>query len=257
MRNLGRWGYLYSATAISYMLCAPFAAYEYGWKGTHRHCPKPMHYFNFSGHFGNLAVALCFYLVDVLTSDALSENLASLEKNGFSRSRVATIAFLNYSLGTIVPALVVCGYLHQQVVIPYRFDFTLVWHVGFCLAVSEVLFFYSHRYMHQHMPQVHFLHHCCKRPSFTTNLLFDPVDLAIEFTGPVLGLIFFTLVVFDDPLAMIVGMGIITAWYASDHDEYLQLHHYHHHKFINSNYAIYIKVPGYDPKDQIRKMFTK
>jgi hypothetical protein len=123
---------------------------------------------------------------------------------------VALFYFFNVFTGTLLPAVVV---IYGVGPIEYRFDFSLVWHVVACLATSDVLFYFSHQYLHRHMPQVHLFHHCCRRASFNSNALFDPLDLAVEFTGPVLSLIFLTLYVFRDPFAFLVGLGIITAWY--------------------------------------------
>ena len=63
---------------------------------------------------------------------------------------------------------------------------------------------------------------------------------------------FLTLYVFQDPFAMLVGVATMITWYIADHDEYLKLFHYDHHRYVNSNYAIYVKLTGYDPLDKMK-----
>eukprot|EP01127_Copromyxa_protea_P021013 TRINITY_DN7122_c0_g1_i2.p1 TRINITY_DN7122_c0_g1~~TRINITY_DN7122_c0_g1_i2.p1 ORF type:complete len:209 (+),score=21.40 TRINITY_DN7122_c0_g1_i2:36-629(+) len=192
--NLGRYGVLFSATIITYMLWSVFHTHQTGW----------------AGHWKSMAVGICFHIFDYLTSDATSENLKTMEKNGISRLRaLGTVAF-NVMSGTLFPAIVVIYWVGP---VEYRFDLSLVFTVLICLAVSEVLFYYSHQYLHRNLPHLHLMHHCCKRSSFTTNSFFHPLDLVMEFTGPVVSLFVLTLYVFNDPFAFLVGLAILTTWY--------------------------------------------
>ena len=72
--------------------------------------------------------------------------------------------------------------------------------------------------------------------------MIHPVDMAIEFSGPVLVLLLTDRVIFRDPSALFLSLTVLQLWYAVDHSEYLQLAHYKHHAHINNFLCIYLKT---------------
>jgi hypothetical protein len=125
------------------------------------------------------------------------------------------------------------------------------------MAVAELMFYTGHRYMHQHWPERHLFHHCCTRSSYTTGYLFDPLDIAVEFSGPVLAVVGISLGIFGSPLALFYALTLVFAWYAADHDEMLKLPHWYHHKHINGNYTIYISTGYNDKADRVRQLVKR
>jgi sterol desaturase/sphingolipid hydroxylase (fatty acid hydroxylase superfamily) len=59
------------------------------------------------------------------------------------------------------------------------------------LAITEVVFTIAHRGLHKYFPEIHKLHHCCLYPSFTSNLIFDLCDFAIELYLPLSAVILY------------------------------------------------------------------
>ena len=109
----------------------------------------------------------------------------------------------------------------------------------------ELAFTYAHRALHSSLPTIHLLHHVCRHCSFTTNLLFHPLDLAIEFGGPIAVCIASHVCLFHDTPALFGSICVMTAWYAMDHDEWARLPHWSHHKAIDSVYTAYVKQRDY------------
>jgi hypothetical protein len=60
--------------------------------------------------------------------------------------------------------------------------------------------------------------------------------------------------IFKDSVAMMVGYSIVIAWYTLDHDQYLQLEHWQHHRFTSGRYSIYVKLFDRDGPDNLDKI---
>lgn len=73
------------------------------------------------------------------------------QKNGISTEKIIFSMTFNYLTGLLLPAAVIILYSDEIV---YRFDLSLIFRVVLCLAVSDVLFYYSHRFLHRQMPHV-------------------------------------------------------------------------------------------------------
>ena len=63
--------------------------------------------------------------------------------------------------------------------------------------------------------------------------------------------------IFNDSFLSIVFFAISNTWYSMDHDEYLKPYHYYHHKYINSNYCVYINLPYHDPNDKVKDVVKR
>lgn len=109
------------------------------------------------------------------------------------------------------------------------------------LLLSELTFTAGHWVLHQtdRGGGWHRLHHACRPCSWSTNLLFHPVDLAVEFSGPFLALACSHCLLFNDGAALMVSVHLLHLWYALDHSENWRLPHYRHHLYVDSTYTIY------------------
>ena len=73
---------------------------------------------------------------------------------------------------------------------------------------TDIAFWFTHGLLHEHMPRTHMLHHACVYSSQTTNLFFHPIDLACEFTAPVLMMYAITRFLLKDPWLFALCSGI-------------------------------------------------
>ena len=126
------------------------------------------------------------------------------------------------------------------------------------LLLSELLFCFGHSLMHTvpFLLKLHIFHHCSVRASFNTNLLFHPVDLAIEFAGPAAGLLGMHFCLWQDQAVLLYTYLIFQLWYAYDHDETMKLYHTKHHATCDSVYVIYSNLRG-NPKNNLLKSYMK
>jgi len=164
--------------------------------------------------------------------------------------------------------------------------------VLFTLAVTEVCFTLGHSLLHQtaSLMELHIFHHCntvericfvtcgfvstlsCQNPSFLTNLLFNPIDLNIEFGGGAIFMLLLHFFVFKDPFLLIITYIIFQVlklrffllvsyafkvWYMWDHDENLKFPHVFHHTRVDSLYAIYLNVKGDARRNILRPRMAK
>lgn len=104
------------------------------------------------------------------------------------------------------------------------------------LIVSEIAFTAGHAWLHSTTvgKRIHRLHHLIKNPSWSTNLLIHPLDLAIEFGLPFLAIALMHVYVVGDPFVFRVAITLIYVWYAADHSENLGLSHTVHHTSMES-----------------------
>ena len=128
------------------------------------------------------------------------------------------------------------------------------------VASTDLTFFYCHRWLHTTVPRTHLLHHSCVHSSLSTNMFFHPLDLAAEFTAPVL---FLFAVCQLQPLGgsgawmFSLCLAVTQAWYASGHDEWLGGHHATHHKSCATGYFIYKQYQYMDhEEEQVRHLIV-
>jgi len=215
-------------------------------------------YWGFALH---LVVAGLDIVADGLLSNSFGYNVLWLRANGFSDAQTAATVLFNLvasqSLGFLVTY-----FLWTEPFPPETLARIFSWPVLVALltnmAIGEVLFTLAHRYLHQHQPELHRMHHCCRRASWSTNLIFHPVDLALEFAGPVASILATHFLLWkQDQLVLVVSYLVLQTWYALDHDEYLRLYHYAHHLSVDAVYTIYIKVRDDPSRDLVRKILIK
>ena len=139
--------------------------------------------------------------------------------------------------------------------VPYL-SMTLLWRVLMSMTAAELGFTLGHSlmYFHPTLTSFHVLHQCCKESTFTTNVVFHPVDLAVEFAGPAAGLLGFYFFVFErNKFALLLSYLLFQVWYAADHDEALKLPHTAHHEHCDAMHTIYISRFRGNPKESILK----
>jgi sterol desaturase/sphingolipid hydroxylase (fatty acid hydroxylase superfamily) len=92
------------------------------------------------------------------------------------------------------------------------------------LALTEVSFTWGHSLMHKvpALAELHVMHHCCTHVSMLTNLLFNPLDIYLEFGGGSLVIYGGHFLVFRDQFLLLFTYTLFQLWYMYDHDEGLQ-----------------------------------
>jgi sterol desaturase/sphingolipid hydroxylase (fatty acid hydroxylase superfamily) len=237
---------LYSATYLMYFLFQAFLHYKY------------------EAHALIIGIGFLLHGIDFLISDRAWKNLEQVWLNGYSKPVV--IFYQIYNLATyqlswiIMTHMVLKDESLNKIPINWRLDASLVMIVVASLAIADVYFYWSHSWLHKSKlgANLHLLHHCCSDTTFSTGLCFNPLDLNIEFTGPVL-VPFIVYYFLRDPCALMVTSCMIIFWYGASHDGYLlQIQHSNHHRYCDNSYAIYTQWR--DPKnkdDAVRAQLKK
>ncbi len=193
------------------------------------------------------AIGVALLTTDFLQSPTPAVNMAALSRNGFSGPVVIAIMLFNLVASNATSYGIVAFFCADYQV---RWGVDVLAKIAAYLAVSEVAFTLAHRALHHNLPQLHVLHHACRTPSWSTNLMFHPIDLALEFAAPLGSIVLLHVTCFQDPWALLLTVGITHVWYAFDHDETVKLPHYRHHEHVDSLYTIYINwkqvQPGFD-----------
>jgi sterol desaturase/sphingolipid hydroxylase (fatty acid hydroxylase superfamily) len=181
-------------------------------------------------------------ILDGIISENFYANIVRLRKNGFTDEYLIKVMLINATIVHIIGLFImhyVCG--STPLILENLISFRVLTGVVVNLCFGEIFFTISHKAMHCFLPDLHKLHHCCIKVSSSSNLLFEPVDLAIEFAGPV-GMLGLTHLFLwnEDANILMVSLLVSLLWYSLDHDEYLKLAHYTHHLAINSRYMAYL-----------------
>lgn len=195
---------------------------------------------------------LAVVYADFHISPTAAANINRAVLNGFRRSTVISYMVFNLIGTNVLVAWIVSTFCGPV----YRGKLDVSWKTPAImlvnLAVSELCFTAAHTVLHttKYGACVHHLHHCCKPSSWSSNLIIHPIDMAVEFSGPVLALLFTHQFIFHNPSALFLSLTVLQVWYAVDHSEHLQLPHYKHHAHINNFLCIYLKTrtkkPGLD-----------
>ena len=189
----------------------------------------------------HVLLSLTTVAADGLVSNSAGYNVRWLRANGFHDGVLLTVVLINVvasqSLGFIAVAVLNTEpVLHASMLARFVAPDVLA-KVAVNMAIGELLFTLAHRALHQHaaLAPFHRLHHCCRRASWSTNLLFHPLDLAFEFGGPVTALALMHQYAWGrDNAVLVLSYLVLQIWYAVDHDEYLKLYHYHHHTYTTT-----------------------
>ena len=182
--------------------------------------------------------------------------MSKLNQHGWRDWQVWSIMLFNLC---VTNALVGFIYAYcQEDLAP--FSVKTIWQVLVNMAMTEVLFTSAHALLHYTKwgSKIHEMHHCCIDPSWSTNLMFHPVDLAAEFSGPVISLILMHMFVWRDTATLFASTLILHLWYAADHSANLKLPHTKHHSQLNTVFTIYLKQRCRCPrKDKVRAIIKQ
>jgi hypothetical protein len=88
----------------------------------------------------------------------------------------------------------------------------------------------------------------------SSTFIADPLDVVVEFGSAMTGNLICALLVLRDPTALFWSLVVQLVWYILDHDENVKLPHFYHHKYINSNYNVYIKTKDESNADTVKKI---
>jgi sterol desaturase/sphingolipid hydroxylase (fatty acid hydroxylase superfamily) len=205
-------------------------------------------------------------LLDAVVSNSFGNNVRNLRKAGYSDT--ITLFFMQANLvssqliGYVICCFIVTDpatYTWQCLVDRLAGTDTapqLLLALATNLVLSDVLFTASHSLLHKvpALLRLHVFHHCSTQSSWNTNLLFHPLDLAMEFAGPAGVLLWMHYYVWEqDQLVLLVTYMVFQVWYAWDHDEHLQFWHVYHHSICGSVYSIYTPFAGNPGKNQLKR----
>ncbi|KAL7564989.1 hypothetical protein ACA910_011956 [Epithemia clementina (nom. ined.)] len=212
------------------------------------------------GYWFTLCCNFCVYVMDVWNSDCTRKNFAIMKQAGLTPLEIwvsAAGTFFGFQIPNIL--LLIYGMEYNP---DWNWPWPLLQHfgpyqLGLALAIvlsTDLVFYTMHRLLHRYFPRIHVLHHACVYTSQTTNLFFNPLDLAFEFTAPVLMMYVLCWFVLNDAWMFALCAAITQCYYASRHDEFLGGHHIAHHRGCGTNYFVYIHYFSSDAKlEQVRK----
>ena len=181
-------------------------------------------------------------MVDWYMSPTMERNLCNLAENGYPRPAMWALMAGNMAAVSILVAVTMDVFECFEAA--PRFDAVVALGLVLNLALSELMFTAGHYLLHrtERGARFHHLHHCCNPASQSSNALFHPVDLAVEFSGPFISLVSTHLFLFNDPFLLLLSVHIVHFWYQLDHSENIQLYHYTHHIRCDAVYNIYAKI---------------
>lgn len=199
--------------------------------------PPAVKFYNLYGWVFITLIGYLSTIVDYFCFPYLKKNLNLLEINGFQQKYVWMIMFLNLILTNALVGVI------------YKFSVIEEWNwfvpiqVFINMLITELTFTISHMLLHYtHIgAQIHKMHHCCKQASWSTNLVFHPLDMAAEFSGPVVSTLLMHHYIWKNNTTLIFTVLTVHLWYALDHSATLKLPHTKHHSQINSLFTIYLK----------------
>jgi hypothetical protein len=221
-----------------------------------------LHEYGTPGFIIFLLIGNAMTVLDGLVSNGFGRNVQRLRKAGYSDATI--LFFMEYNrissqflMYTVLTKLVPREYYSWQYILHHvHWDTILKIAINFLQA--ELLFWLGHMLLHTNSSSswmhFHVFHHCCVDSTWNTNLLFHPVDLAIEFTGPALGILALHRYCWnEDPMVLWISFLGFQLWYAYEHDEHLKLPHVQHHAECNSVYVIYSKLRNHPRHNHLKR----
>ena len=192
-------------------------------------------------------------IVDYWYFPYLKENLTTLKKHGFTQAYVFSIMALNLVLTNALVGIIysMCDFNGFQWYVPIQ--------ILINMALTEVLFTAAHMLLHYTLTgaKIHLMHHCNKQASWSTNLIFHPLDMVVEFSGPMLSLLLMHKYIWKNDATMVLSTLILHLWYALDHSATLKLPHTKHHAHVNTMFTIYVKKHFTMKKTELVKTLLK
>ncbi|OQR91695.1 hypothetical protein ACHHYP_04464 [Achlya hypogyna] len=192
------------------------------------------------------ALTFAMVVLDGLVSPSLGKNVRTLRANGFGDWHTVSMMTLNGTSNVVMTWLVfqeLCGEdAVTAIMFPSSYDAYKVGAIVANMAMTEVLFYYAHKYLHEAIPKVHLMHHCVFAPTHSSNFIFDPMDFAFELGMPTAFLFVNHFLLWQqDTTILLASYILVQTFYALDHSDYLQLYHFKHHTRLDDVYTVYIK----------------
>ncbi|EQC29930.1 hypothetical protein SDRG_12476 [Saprolegnia diclina VS20] len=220
---------------------------------------------NGMGFTGCLLYALMSMLLaalDGLVNPSLGKNVRTLRANGFSDRYTLQMMTLNLLSNILMTWLVfqeLCGPDAVNATLQFASYSTLtVAAITANLAMTEVVFYFAHKCLHEVIPHVHLMHHCVFAPTHSSNFIFDPRDFAFELGLPTAFLLLNHFVLWrQDHVVLLVSYMFVQNFYALDHSDFLQLYHFKHHTRLDDVYTVYVKYRNNSNREAVHKIIKR
>ena len=197
------------------------------------------------------------HCIDVMNSDCFSKNYQIMKDTGLSDTEIWSSAFIAH-FGLQIPIILMLKYVLRHNNHSDWIELSLEEHFSpykillcfFTVWATDSLFFFMHKFLHEKLPRIHLLHHCCVYSSMSVNAFFHPLDIAMEFAAPATTVCLISLYVFQDPWTFVLSVIIMQNWYGLSHDEWIHLDHVNHHRHCAPGYFAYHNFFYSDPKTE-------
>lgn len=177
--------------------------------------------------------------IDYVCYPHFKKNMQTLKEHGWKPWQVWSIMLFNLC---VTNALVGAIYAYCQTT---KMEFTskTALQLLINMSMTEILFTSAHAMLHytKYGSKIHEMHHCCIDASWSTNLVFHPLDMTAEFSGPVISIILMHIFVWQNTATLFSSALVLHLWYALDHSANLKLPHTKHHSQLNTVFTIYLK----------------
>jgi len=198
-------------------------------------------------------------VIDGLVSNSLGRNIENLRRAGYSDGLLLAYSQINLVLAQTTGFCIIIFLCTDPEIYSIDYFFKTfgiknIQEIAVNLTLADLLFAFLHSSIHKNaeLAKLHELHHCATHSSWSTGVLFHPIDTAIEFAGPVSVLLMLHFLLWDNQLTLLVNYLVVLTWYTYDHDEDLRLPHHGHHATCDSVYVAYSNFRG-DPKKNFLK----
>ncbi|KDO18729.1 hypothetical protein SPRG_15898 [Saprolegnia parasitica CBS 223.65] len=194
----------------------------------------------------------------------LGKNVRTLRANGFSDRYTLQMMLFNLLSNVLMTWLVFqkfCGPDAVNATLDFAsYSVFTVAAIAANLAMTEVVFYFAHKCLHEVLPHLHLMHHCVFAPTHSSNFIFNPIDFAFELGLPTVALFVNHFGLWQqDHTVLLVSYMFIQTFYALDHSDFLKLYHFHHHARLDDVYTVYIKYrnPTNAKREAVRKIIKR
>ena len=224
-----------------------------------------MYHFGLAGYLFHVTLLAALLVLDPLSSNAFGRNVENSRKCGYSDTWTLAVMTINMLGSQAISWLFVylsalddpsafspSSFIPGLFLSPCR-----LFIVASNMAIAELGFTLGHSLMHtggETLQRLHVFHHSHTQATACTNLCFHPIDLAIEFALPAVGILVSHFLLWRDGTALLATYIVFQLWYALDHDLNLGLAHLRHHARCDSLYAIYVDRPGQPKHNHLRRL---
>ena len=213
--------------------------------------PVMLHYYGLYGLGIQTVVNCIIYWLDYVLFPSTKKNFTNLRKNGFTATYVVGIMVFNALVVNILVGII----LYNVDISEANVD--AIWKLFINLALTEILFCGAHSILHctKCGARTHLMHHLCIESSWSTNIIFNPLDIVAEFLPPLTILLTMHYFVWKDGFTMYLSQLVMHIWYFFGHSATLKLPHFYHHAKCNQMYSIYIKKT-FQGMELVKRLFV-